>query len=161
MKFTLGLLCACSLLIVSCGFNASNPVADPGLSRSTTQNDSIPKAQASLDIFSGSPNPFWDLSDAAAVRLVDELAQLKTTPSREGPDPDSGLGYRGFIVEITEKASGSVRRLAIYRGGIQETGWQTTFYQDPDRKIEKLLLDSARPHIDAELYTYVEAEIQN
>lgn len=158
-KFTLGLLLFTACILVGWGLvnnGATRPFAT-GLSMQDAPNL---RGIASLDVFSGRPNPTWNLSDTTITALVTELKQLKTTPSLEGPDPDSRLGYRGFIVELTDQTSGEVRHLAIYLGGIVETGMQTKFYVDPERKTEKLLLESARPYIDPDLYTYIESEIK-
>ncbi|MCC6192752.1 MAG: hypothetical protein IT318_27340 [Anaerolineales bacterium] len=155
---------ALGLFIVALFMLAIWSLVKKGAARQVTTMPSVQgaanlKGIASLDVFSGRPNPTWELSDTTITALVTELDQLKTTPSLEGPDPDSRLGYRGFVVELTDQTSGATRQVAIYLGGIVETGMQTTFYVDPDRKTEKLLLESAHPHIDSSLYTYVEAEI--
>ncbi len=146
-------------MLVGCSGVNSNilPSAPAGLSMPDLANL---KGTVTLDVYSGRVNPVWDLSSTTITDLVAALDQLKTTPSFEGPDPDSRLGYRGFIVELTYKPSGAVRHLAIYQGGIKETGAQVKFYVDPDRKIEKLLLESARSQINADLYTSVQSEIQ-
>lgn len=53
-----------------------------------------------LDIFSGRPNPKWQLSKEEVKQLVDRVT---ADPSLLLPfDADTGgLGYRGFIIEVT------------------------------------------------------------
>lgn len=50
-----------------------------------------------LDVFSGRPNPRWELDEdsaAALRRLLSRLAVTTDTP----PEPP-GLGYRGFVFD--------------------------------------------------------------
>ncbi len=157
-KYIGGMLFVCLLMLAGCSVMNNDVLqsAPAGLPMSDLANL---KGTVTLDIYSGRVNPSWDLSGTTLTDLVAILDQLKTTPSFEGPDPDSRLGYRGFIVELTYKPSGAIRHLVIYQGGIKETGAQVKFYVDPDRKIEKLLLESARSHINTETYSAVESEI--
>src|SRR4051794_13432217 len=47
-----------------------------------------------LDIFSGRPNPRWELGEQEAVDLTQAESRLKL--SRMRPPEPPGLGYRGF-----------------------------------------------------------------
>ncbi|RKH10766.1 hypothetical protein D7V97_12940 [Corallococcus sp. CA053C] len=63
--------------------------------------------EVELDIFSGRPNPTWQLSEKEEKQLMDrvvaEPAQLSaTSPSEE----DFGLGYRGFVVRQIKQDNG-------------------------------------------------------
>ncbi len=64
-----------------------------------------------LDVFSGRPNPRWELDEQRSR----ELRQLERdlTPAREAAPEPPGLGYRGFVYS---DASGQVR---AYRGYVE------------------------------------------
>ena len=49
-----------------------------------------------LDVFSGRPNPSWQLADADVRQLIERMAN-RSVPSAEAGE-DAGLGYRGLIV---------------------------------------------------------------
>jgi hypothetical protein len=82
-----------------------------------------------LDVFSGRPNPRWELDETSADelrRLVDRL------PPATGPPPEPpGLGYRGFVL-----GEGG-RVLRVYRGHVSTPD---ALVADPSRTIERYLL---------------------
>ena len=48
-----------------------------------------------MDVYSGVPNPSWELSEADAKRLLERVEGKELTAAEDGP---SVLGFRGFIV---------------------------------------------------------------
>jgi hypothetical protein len=80
-----------------------------------------------LDIFSGRPNPTWELDERASGRLREAHAALlqTTVPPPELP----GLGYRGFVYRLDDVA------WRAFRGSVSN-GRRTL--ADPDRSIERL-----------------------
>jgi len=98
------------------------------------------KIEVVLDIFSGRPNPTWQLSE----NQVDELKRkLGTFPPAERKAPP-GLGYRGVRVVNVGNIANIPDRIMAYDGvlGITEKG--TTKYYEDSNKIEEWLLDRAR-----------------
>jgi hypothetical protein len=100
-----------------------------------------------LDIFSGRPNPRWQLDE----RIARQLAALhRKLPAIGEPRPEpSGLGYRGFIYSLDGGPWRASRGVVF--GSDQ-------MLADPARAIERLLLDhlpaeygDLRPLIAAEL----------
>jgi hypothetical protein len=83
-----------------------------------------------LDVFSGRPNPRWEL-DEPSSRKLREL-QSRLTRAREAPAEPPGLGYRGFVYS---DAGGQVR---VYRGYVRTA---RAFLADPSFSIERYLLD--------------------
>lgn len=77
--------------------------------------------EVSIDVFSGRPNPTFDLGGSELALLEEKLRNLQ--PGNEQPT-QPGLGYRGFLIpqsarvvqigngSIVEQASGRVR---VYR----------------------------------------------
>ena len=92
-------------------------------------------ARVELDVFSGRPNPTWELDDRWALLLQQLIEGLPTT-GRPPPEPPA-LGYRGFRVGL---------------GGSSYRVWGTHVVApddqraDPGRTVETFLLD----HLPAE-----------
>ena len=94
-----------------------------------------------LNIFSGRPNPFWELSEEEASELAKRLARLTPTnhPSRLGR-----LGYRGFIISNPTASAGVPMRMSVFDGIIASfEGGNTMYYKDTNN-VEYWLLEEAR-----------------
>jgi hypothetical protein len=96
-----------------------------------------------LDIFSGQPNPRWELSREQARILQEKLLLL---PARSGPaHMFDGLGYRGVIVhDVDEQRS-------YMKVGF---GWvvrSESVYEDQGRMLERWLLSTGKGRIDDRL----------
>ena len=87
-----------------------------------------------LDMFSGRPNPTWDLDDAAERELLALESNLRPA-GRPGVEPPP-LGYRGFAY-----GDASISR-HVFDGILSMAGQS---YEDPDHRIERLLMASI-PH---------------
>ena len=93
-----------------------------------------------LDIFSGSPNPSWTLTPDESKKLMNLLDSLPEVPKKE---PDDGLGYRGFILNLTsEKTDAPPRRVHIFNGIIAIDSGTKKYYRDL-HGLEKWLLHHA------------------
>jgi hypothetical protein len=109
------------------------------------------KTEVELDIFSGRPNPVWTLPEADATTFREKVDGLPSTASGQVAN---NLGYRGFIV----RASGEV--VTVQRGLVRRTRGETTAYAtDPNRDLERWLLQSGRPSLEPDLATTVEREL--
>lgn len=107
--------------------------------------------QIELDIFSGRPNPTWDLDDEEVDKLLTLMAQRSRKVSRGFNN--GGLGYRGFILTSTQQQSGMFDQAHVFRGVIKLTsGTRVTFLRDDKQEIEYWLLNMARHHVSKELY---------
>ena len=100
-----------------------------------------------LDVFSGRPNPRWELDEQSSQQLV-QLERRLTSTREAAPEPP-GLGYRGFVYSA---ASGQVR---AYRGYLRTP---REVLADPTFSVEKFLLDRL-PAEYAELRASIGAEI--
>jgi hypothetical protein len=82
-----------------------------------------------LDVFSGRPNPSWQLDGEARKKLVSLLGALAPaqTPAPEVP----GLGYRGFTFGL----GGPARAY----GGFVDMPLRVL--SDPDRTVERFLME--------------------
>jgi hypothetical protein len=90
-----------------------------------------------VDIFSGRPNPEFDLDPDEAERVLQLVTSLAAAPGRSAQPPP--LGYRGFVVE-----DGGGTRLHVFHGLVVDSRGARG---DPDRQLEWLLLESARRHL--------------
>jgi hypothetical protein len=90
-----------------------------------------------VDLFSGRPNPEFDLDPHEAEHVLELLASLAAAPGRSAEPPP--LGYRGFVVE-----TGGGTRLHVFHGLVIDSRGT---HEDPDRRLERLLLESARRHL--------------
>jgi len=126
---------------------------------STVDQPPAPESNVELDVFSGVPNPTWKLSESEAASLAQLLTHLEATQS-PGQRFD-GLGYRGFIVHLVAPQSLAISTMHAYGGTVEiESGDGTSFYQDPQRQVERWLLETGRPYFSDELYKEISNEIQ-
>ena len=106
------------------------------------------RVEVELDIFSGMPNPTWVLSDAEAVSFVEQLADL---PAAAATNLSGNLGYRGFIVKVTQ-GSGTLL-IHIQNGTVHIANDGTDLCtRDDKRKIERWLLNTGKMHVKDEIF---------
>jgi hypothetical protein len=88
-------------------------------------------ARVELDLFSGRPNPTWELDDLEA-RQLQRLIEIP--PPTHLPPPESpGLGYRGFQVSLGDRSYRVWGTYVVAAPGDHRA--------DPDRTVETFLLD--------------------
>lgn len=110
----------------------------------------VRKVTVELDIFSGQPNPVWELAAEEVTELDALLTQLEATSPRPVYDE---LGYRGFVI-VYDQGSAQERLFRVYGEMVVEEREQiTTHYQDPERTIERWLIAQARTHLPDDLIT--------
>jgi hypothetical protein len=129
------------LLIVACG------------GAGTSQEGAAPM-RAEIDLYSGRPNPNWDLSAEEAAQLTTRIERLPPISSGEIQE---GLGYRGIIVA---GSSGELRRVTVSNGVVvvERTG-RTEAFADTDRELERWLFQTSKGRIDAAIYELVANEL--
>jgi hypothetical protein len=101
-----------------------------------------------LDVFSGRPNPRWELDEPSARRLVEIHRQLDASVRASAEPP--GLGYRGFRY-ILDDVAWRAWNATVLGGGRS--------LADPDRSVERLLLDRLPTEYD-ELRARLATEIE-
>jgi hypothetical protein len=101
-------------------------------------------AQATLDVFSGRPNPTWTLTAAETKELQGRLARLATKLPAAPDVPD--LGYRG--VQLTLGAM----ELSVARGGVSiQQGGTVTHLADAGRQLERWLVQTAQGKVSPDI----------
>lgn len=105
-----------------------------------------------LDIFSGLPNPQWQLGVEQSLVMVSLLSGLASAaPDEIPPRPD--LGYRGFEISNFE---GSCSTYRVFRGYVDACG---TITHDPDMQTELWLLKSGEQELEPGFYAELLTEI--
>jgi hypothetical protein len=83
-----------------------------------------------MDLFSGRPNPRWELSEEDSAELRRLIADLKPTDARAVAPP--GLGYRGILIQETSTT------MRAYRGYVHTLD---RVREDPGRSTEAFVLE--------------------
>lgn len=161
-------LFCCCLLLVICLLLGCQPITvspklaadeDP-MPKTSTQDPAF--ASVEVDLFSGQPNPKWEMSQEQADHFYQMLQQRSTIVQAELFD---GLGYRGFIIETAPAPESGGRMLVSVQGGIikvvESTGQQIIYYEDTNQELEKWLFEQSQQYLDQELRALVEATFSN
>ncbi|MBP1705754.1 MAG: hypothetical protein H6Q36_1493 [Chloroflexi bacterium] len=144
------LLAAVAALLILAGCAGPAPSAGPATPVAA------PRVTVTLGIYSGRPDPSWELDPAQSAALVRLLASL---PAVTGVPPEGGLGYRGFGLVI-DAGGQAVERLVAYRGAVAAQGTGARQVRtDPTRSVERLLLETGRSWLTPAEITAVEADL--
>ncbi|MGN6821422.1 MAG: hypothetical protein ACTHJ7_01380 [Candidatus Nitrosocosmicus sp.] len=117
---------------------------------------------ATLDVFSGRPNPTWTLTKEQAILFLNNISEIKPTDKNIQSYPEKILGYRGFIVDQITNTDLTSKRFQIYNGAIKVlSNGSSYFLKDKDSQLEKWLLKTAYDHIDNDTFNFVKEDIEN
>jgi hypothetical protein len=111
-----------------------------------------------LDLFSGRPNPGWELTAEQSAELVERLKGLPA--AKEGTIRD-GLGYRGFVVTTREDEASAFTTLIVSAGLVvarYPDGAEQRF-ADPGRALERWLLGTAQGRLEPAVRALVNQEL--
>lgn len=110
--------------------------------------------QVEVDIFSGRPNPRWQLTAQEAdefLRRFQALPQTSSTSPVEG-----GLGYSGLIVTDVDRSLLGFTEIWVYQGlVIARQDDQSQQLIDHKRRLEQWLFQTGEGQIEAELYQQI------
>ena len=87
-----------------------------------------------LDIYSGQPNPQWELSDEQVEELSRRLEESRQEPRGERRKPPY-LGYRGFIIRNPKLQAGLPYEIEAHGGSLAVTETEEGARGD-DRRLE-------------------------
>lgn len=100
-----------------------------------------------LLVYSGRPNPSFELTSDEAAELVRRLDRLPPG----GPPPEApGLGYRGLLVTLAAPGDGP-DQVTVYRGTVRLETAEVVDTRLDTASIESWLLDLARQRGHADL----------
>lgn len=112
-----------------------------------------------LDVFSGRPNPQWELTPQEAVEFLN-LFRALLEHKVEGRIRE-GLGYRGFIVVEKEKSIEGYDEILICNElAVARRGRESRQFADKDRKLEQWLLQTGKGRLDSSLFQQILSEIE-
>jgi hypothetical protein len=112
-----------------------------------------------LDMYSGLPNPSWEITDAHAKKLAKLLSKKRTLSTSVSPSTTGRLGYRGLIIcspgdDIVPKS------MRAFDGILEVTSPDVPNFIDHDSEIETFLLGTAATALKSEEIQYIKQEIQ-
>ena len=112
----------------------------------------------SLGIYSGRPDPAWELSEAQSAVLLAMLADLQ---EGSGVPPEGGLGYRGFGLRVRVDGQAD-QDLVAFRGAVAAPGTgPRRVWADATRSIERFLLDTGRSRLAPAEIEAVETDLRS
>lgn len=111
-----------------------------------------------LDVFSGRPNPYWDLDtqeESEFYRMFRNLPEsMVDAPS------GSELGYRAIIVTGVKKLEGCSEIVVFREHVAAKCDKKIAHLFDKDRELELWLLNTGKKHLDVNIYQLVRSEIE-
>ncbi len=113
--------------------------------------------QITLDIFSGRPNPTWELNEEQITNLKEKLYSLNERSLLKTPSIFYGLGYRGFIIRSIGDAD--LPSEILVAANVIDFGRRRESFIDQENNLENWLLDTAGFFLDDETKTGALKEI--
>jgi len=120
-------------------------------------NETNKVIRISLSVFSGRPNPYWELSGEKIDELRNKIIGLPRTKEVQSP----GLGYRGFKINNREKIKGIPERMYIYRKTISFREKTVIVFYEDSNNIEELLFQQAKEQGFEKLVEKIKAREEN
>jgi hypothetical protein len=96
-------------------------------------------------LYSGIPNPSWPVPDGRTEQVSRAIAGMSRID--DACPPQGGLGYSGVRLDVTDARGGE--QTWTFAGGFALMG--DDCFRDAGRGIERLLLETGRGRLDAEL----------
>jgi hypothetical protein len=113
------------------------------------------RATVEMDVYSGMPNPAWELTSAEIASLVKQVAEL---PPASRVAMSGRLGYRGFIVSLQQETQEWWIR--VYAGIVEINKDPANSYAlDEQRRLERWLLGTRKAHLNEELRRMAESDL--
>jgi hypothetical protein len=113
---------------------------------STLAAEHVPRVTVEVDVYSGRPNPSWQLDAAQAHSLLRMLDDVQRSGRRRQPCVNPGLGYRGLTLRIVERAGTTNWR--VFRHCLEHDGQA---FDDAGARVQAFLLRSMPPSLKGDL----------
>ena len=101
----------------------------------SVSSERLPLVRVTVDIYSGLPNPSWEILNDDAQSLIARMRGLPKAKRQIADEP--GLGYRGLILEVNDETGPIEYRVF---GGIVTT--DSDSFLDEGRDLERFLIRS-------------------
>lgn len=110
-----------------------------------------------LHVFSGLPDPSWELSDEQAQELSERIDSMEKTTLLKPPGVAGGLGYRGFsVTSVRERMLDP--HIYLHAGIVDRDRFESNRIADnPD--LESWLLGTASNTVHSEIAQFVQSEL--
>jgi len=110
-----------------------------------------------LDIYSGLPNPSWELTEDQVAGLIERLGASSERSLSKLPSLDGRLGYRGFHVETVQEKG--LEASTLIHGGLADVSrlYPSLVLGGPD--VERWLLSTGEGSLSDDLAEYVASQI--
>jgi hypothetical protein len=95
------------------------------------------------------------LSSEDAGIFLQKIAALPRVSARE---LSNNLGYRGFVVHVTQGKEECLVRAQAQMVQLVKNH-TTVYYSDPDRNLERWLLETGKPFLKHGLFVLVQGEL--
>jgi hypothetical protein len=114
---------------------------------------------AELDLFSGRPNPRWELTAEEGRELRARLSALPE--ARQGAILET-LGYRGIVVTAPNGTGAGLLRITISAGVVlvEKPDGTRQYFVDRGRALERWVFETSRGRVDPEVYSAVEQQVR-
>jgi hypothetical protein len=111
-----------------------------------------------VSIFSGRPDPKWDLTSIECKQLKDRFKALQEI--KDVPQISEGLGYRGITVRDIESEM-IYDEFTVVSGVVvaKKTGI-LHYFKDLDQKLELWLLGTGQGKLEGSLYDTIHNQIK-
>jgi hypothetical protein len=117
------------------------------------------QAKVMVKIFSGRENPTWSLTEEE-VRAFNAI--LEELPATDPVRFNDGLGYRGFVATLANTGSRETYTVTVYEGKVwQRRGGEDRFLDDQGYRMERMLLESSKSHLEEQTYVALKSEIES
>jgi hypothetical protein len=118
------------------------------ISNLNTEIDHGPRITIELDVFSGRPNPSWELRGIEAETLRRMLDQISHAGRTRGPCTAPALGYRGLHLNV--RAPSMTPTWHVFEDCVDNNG---RFFDDSAREIEAYIFRSMPAQLSKDLAT--------
>lgn len=146
----------CLLILVACttiGESGNPPDA------AIINNRMEIQAKVMVKLFSGRENPTWSLTkeEIAAFNAI-----LNELPVADPVKFKDGLGYQGFGVTVTNTKLRDTHNITIHKRNVrQQRGVEDKYLDDQSHKMERMLLESSKVHLEKQTYMILKNEIES
>ncbi len=111
-----------------------------------------------VHVYSGRPDPAWELSSQQAAELADKIKRINKTTLLKPPGIIGGLGYRGFSID-TVREKDLDPKIYLHAGIVDLDRFDANRITDtPD--LEAWLLSTAGSTVDQNTMTYIDSQIK-
>lgn len=112
-----------------------------------------------LHVFSGRPDPAWELTDDQAKELADRISRLNRTTLLKPPGILGVLGYRGFTVSAVREAAFEPETY-IHAGIVDRSRFGVNLMSD-DADLEQWLLSTAGAVVEPGVTDFVSQQLSS